>query len=87
MEIIKSRSKILHQLSDKKKLEFYRNNIMHESRVLFESNVEEGYIYGFTENYIRVKTPYRQEYINNIINVKLHDLDEENIIFNLKLET
>jgi len=80
-EIIKSRSKSLHELSTKKKLEFYRNNIMQKCRVLFESNVDDGYIYGFTENYIRVKTPYRQDLINNIITVKLLDLDEKNIIF------
>ncbi|MCD4678868.1 MAG: tRNA (N(6)-L-threonylcarbamoyladenosine(37)-C(2))-methylthiotransferase MtaB, partial [Bacteroidales bacterium] len=82
-EIIKSRSKSLHKLSTEKKLEFYRNNIMQESKVLFESKLEDGYIYGFTENYIRVKTPFKQELINNIISVKLDNLDEENVIFKI----
>lgn len=79
--VIKERSKILHELSSQKKLNFYRKNIGLEAKVLFESFVDKGYVYGFSENYIRVKSPYIKEKINNIITVKLENLDEEKVIF------
>ncbi len=79
--IVKSRSRKLHELSEEKKLNFYRENMNNEAEVLYESKLDDGYIYGFTDNYIRVKTPYKQELINNIISVKLNNLDEEDVIF------
>ena len=48
------RSKMLHILSDKKRRRFYEENLQSDATVLFENDVENGMMHGFTENYIRV---------------------------------
>jgi len=74
-EIIKQRSKMLHQLSEQKKSIFYEQSKGKTFNVLFESNPNRGYLFGFTENYIRVKAPVRKELINSIVPVKLVTMD------------
>ena len=74
-EIIKLRSKMLHQLSAQKKMSFYDQNKGKTFNVLFESDPNKGYLFGFTENYIRVKAPVRKELINSIVPVKLITMD------------
>jgi threonylcarbamoyladenosine tRNA methylthiotransferase MtaB len=74
---IKRRSRILHQLSEQKKYEFYLLNRGCEVNVLFESDNKEGFMHGFSENYIKVKTSYRQELVNTIQKVTLEELNEE----------
>ena len=67
----KERSNLLHALSDLKKAEFYHGNIGREESVLFESDNSEGYMHGFTENYIKVKKAFNPEDVNQIIRVRL----------------
>ncbi len=74
-EIIKQRSKMLHQLSAQKKNGFYDQNKGKTFNVLFESDPNRGYLFGFTENYIRVKAPVKKKLINNIVPVKLITMD------------
>ena len=50
------RSKLLRELSNSKKLKFYKKNIKNYHNVLFENENKNGYIYGYTENYVRVKS-------------------------------
>ena len=38
---------------------------------------EDNSIYGFTENYIKVKIPGEMEFKNNIVNVKLKELNSD----------
>ncbi len=77
--IIKERSKVLHKLSDEKHLNFYKQNINQQAKVLFESKNENGKMYGFTENYLKVKTNYNKSLINKIVSVRLDKLDHDNI--------
>ncbi len=65
------RSKMLHILSDKKRRFFYEQNVGKIMTVLFENDVENGYIHGFTENYIRVRAKYDPMLINEIKKVRL----------------
>ncbi len=76
---IKNRSKILHELSHAKHLNFYRQNINKKAKVLFEAKNEKGKMYGFTENYIKVKTDFNPLLINSIENVVLDTLDDDNV--------
>ncbi len=69
----KHRSEVLHQLSEEKKRAFYQQNSGKTARVLFESDNANGYMHGFTENYIKVKTPFNPELINQIVEVTLFD--------------
>ncbi|PKP15946.1 MAG: tRNA (N(6)-L-threonylcarbamoyladenosine(37)-C(2))-methylthiotransferase MtaB, partial [Bacteroidetes bacterium HGW-Bacteroidetes-23] len=52
------RSKMLRGLSVKKRRAFYESQLGTTRIVLFEAENKEGYIHGFTENYVKVKTPW-----------------------------
>ena len=73
----KERSVNLHKLSDVKKKVFYSKNEGRTVDVLFESNHHDGFIYGFSENYIRVKTAFDPRLVNKITTVTLSGLDHE----------
>ena len=74
------RSKMLRILSAKKKRAFYEKNIGTTRTVLFEHDNKEGYIQGFTENYVKVKVDYDPGLRNQSIKVKLNDFAEDGII-------
>jgi len=71
----KERSKILHRLSDEKKLQFIRSNIGRTEKVLFESEHSKGNMYGFTRNYIKVATAFDKSLINKEVEVVLDEGD------------
>lgn len=74
------RSKMLRILSAKKKRAFYEKNIGTTKTVLFEHDNKNGYIQGFTENYVKVKVDYDPGLRNQSIKVKLNDFAEDGII-------
>ncbi len=74
------RSKMLRGLSVKKRRAFYESQLGTTRTVLFESENKEGYIYGFTENYVKVKAPWNPALVNTLHNVKLTEIDEEGIV-------
>jgi threonylcarbamoyladenosine tRNA methylthiotransferase MtaB len=74
------RSKMLHILSEKKRRQFYAEHIGSTYHVLFESENHEGFLHGFTANYIKIKTPYQKELENTIQEVKLSHVDAEGIV-------
>ena len=71
------RSKMLRGLSVKKRRAFYESQIGSNRTVLFESENKEGYIHGFTENYVKVKTPWNPELVNTLHDIKLTKIDED----------
>jgi threonylcarbamoyladenosine tRNA methylthiotransferase MtaB len=71
------RSKMLRGLSVKKRRAFYESQIGSKRTVLFESENKEGYIHGFTENYVKVKTPWNPELVNSLHNIELTKIDED----------
>lgn len=68
------RSKMLHILSEKKRRAFYESEIGKTAEVLLEADQKEGYMHGFTKNYVKVKVKYDPLLINEIITVKLEAL-------------
>ncbi|SNR39275.1 tRNA (N(6)-L-threonylcarbamoyladenosine(37)-C(2))-methylthiotransferase MtaB [Lutibacter flavus] len=74
------RSKMLRGLSVKKRRAFYESQIGNELTVLFESENKEGFIHGFTENYVKVKTPWNPDLINTLHPIKLTKIDEDGIV-------
>ena len=74
------RSKMLHILSDKKRRKFYEENLQREATVLFENDVEEGMMHGFTENYIRVIAKYDPVLVNELRKVKLLHIQEKGLV-------
>jgi threonylcarbamoyladenosine tRNA methylthiotransferase MtaB len=77
LKIRNKRSKMLRGLSVKKRRAFYESQLGNESVVLFESENKEGFIHGFTENYVKVKTPWNPELVNTLHTVKLSKIDED----------
>lgn len=71
------RSKMLRGLSVKKRRAFYESQIGTNRTVLFEGENKEGYIHGFTENYVKIKTPWNPELVNTLHQVNLTKIDEE----------
>ncbi|MES2574111.1 MAG: tRNA (N(6)-L-threonylcarbamoyladenosine(37)-C(2))-methylthiotransferase MtaB [Bacteroidota bacterium] len=71
------RSKMLRGLSVKKRRAFYEGQIGTDRTVLFESENKEGYIHGFTENYVKVKTPWNPELVNTLHEINLTKIDED----------
>lgn len=71
------RSKMLRILSEKKKRDFYEQNIDLTYKVLFEEDVEDGKIHGFTENYIRVAAKFDPLLLHEIRTVTLHEINEK----------
>lgn len=67
----KRRSQELHKLSEQKKAHFYASQEGLLFNVLFESDQEKGMMFGFTENYIKVMTPFDAALINKIVPVRL----------------
>ncbi|MFM1933022.1 MAG: tRNA ((6)-L-threonylcarbamoyladenosine(37)-C(2))-methylthiotransferase, partial [Bacteroidota bacterium] len=65
------RSKQLRILSLKKKRAFYESHVGQTRQVLFEASEEEGKMFGFTDNYIRIETAWNEELINQIHEVEL----------------
>lgn len=74
------RSKMLHILSEKKKRSFYESQLGRVSRVLFEEEIEDGYMQGWTENYVRVMAKYDPLLINEIKTVQLSSIAENGLV-------
>lgn len=74
------RSKMLHILSDKKRRKFYEENIGREATVLFENDVDNGMMHGFTENYIRVTAKYDPILINELKHVRLTSITAAGLV-------
>ncbi len=71
------RSKMLRGLSVKKRRAFYESQLGTNRTVLFESENKEGYIHGFTENYVKVKTPWNPELVNTLHEINLTRIDDD----------
>ncbi len=74
------RSKMLRGLSVKKRRAFYESQLGNELSVLLEGEKKDGFMYGFTENYVKVKTAFNTELINTIQKVKLTTIDEDGLV-------
>ncbi|AZJ36484.1 tRNA (N(6)-L-threonylcarbamoyladenosine(37)-C(2))-methylthiotransferase MtaB [Tenacibaculum singaporense] len=74
------RSKMLRGLSVKKRRAFYESQLGNTLTVLFESENKEGYIHGFTENYVKVKAPWNPELVNTLHTVMLTKIDEDGLV-------
>jgi len=65
------RSKMLHILSDKKRRAFYESQLNRTDEVLFEGDIKNGFMHGFTRNYVKVKAKYDPVLVNELKTVLL----------------
>ncbi len=74
------RAKVLRVLSEKKLHHFYAEHLGDEATVLFEQERAGGMMRGFTENYIRVSTPYKANLVNTLQKVRLREIDKKGCV-------
>ena len=80
MKVRHERSKQLRNLSEKKKRKFYAENINREATVLFENDVDNELMQGFTENYIRVVSKHNPSKINSLATIKMTGLNFDGLM-------
>lgn len=71
------RNKMLSILSEKKRRNFYENQLGKNGVVLFEADSKDGYMHGFTRNYVKVKAKYDPLLVNELKDVKLVGIAED----------
>lgn len=71
------RSRLLIELSEEKRIVFYKRFIGKEAVVLFEKPRPEMPMGGFTENYIRVETECNKALVNKLVRVRLGGFNED----------
>ena len=74
------RSKMLRGLSAKKRRAFYESQLGTIQSVLFEGENKEGYIHGFTRNYVKVKSPWNPALVNSTQEVNLKEIDQDGLV-------
>lgn len=74
------RSKMLHILSDKKRRYFYEQQLGKTFTVLFEEDIEDGQMQGFTENYVRITAKYDPLLINETKQVQLVSINKKMLV-------
>ncbi len=74
------RSKMLRGLSAKKRHAFYESQLQKTKTILFEAENKEGYIQGFTENYVKVRMPWDPALQNQIRSATLAEIDQKGMV-------
>tara|TARA_R110002049_G_scaffold150790_6_gene314054 strand:+ start:509 stop:1837 length:1329 start_codon:yes stop_codon:yes gene_type:complete len=74
------RSKMLRGLSVKKRRAFYESQLGTARTVLFEGENKEGYIHGFTENYVKVKAAWNPALVNTVHKIELTEIAEDGLV-------
>lgn len=70
------RSKMLHILSEKKRRAFYESQLGAIGEVLFEADEKDGYMHGFSKNYVKVRTLYDPLLVNEVVPVKFMEVTD-----------
>jgi threonylcarbamoyladenosine tRNA methylthiotransferase MtaB len=81
------RSRMLHSLSEKKRRAFYDKYIGSNAIVLFEKEIENGLMHGFTRNYVKVSARYDPLLVNELKAVRLVEIDDQGLVQIEDLET
>ena len=74
------RSKMLRALSAKKRHAFYESQLQKTKTILFEAENKEGYIQGFTENYVKVRMPWDPALQNQTRSATLAEIDQKGMV-------
>jgi len=71
VEVIKERNRRLRLLSEERRYDFYNSMYNKTLRVLFEKKTNNNELKGYSSNYVRVKTTYKKQLVNNFSIVKI----------------
>ncbi|MGB4769944.1 MAG: tRNA (N(6)-L-threonylcarbamoyladenosine(37)-C(2))-methylthiotransferase MtaB, partial [Chitinophagaceae bacterium] len=71
IQVRNERNKILRNMSYMKMQHFTAQHQGQTRKVLFEGSAKDGMMEGYTDNYIRITTPYREEWVNQIVDWRI----------------
>ncbi len=71
------RNKMLTILSEKKRRYFYETQLGKDLEVLFEADQKNGYMHGFTRNYVKVRAKYDPVLVNELKQVHLVNISDD----------
>ena len=71
------RSKQLHILSDKKRRAFYTTQVGKSAYALMEGDIKEGFMHGFSPNYVKVRMPYDPLLVNELVPVRFEQVSDQ----------
>jgi threonylcarbamoyladenosine tRNA methylthiotransferase MtaB len=74
------RVSMLRTLSEKKRQAFYRRHLGTTRTVLFEAEEKSGFMYGFTDNYIKVKAAYDPLLVNELADIALENMNDDGTV-------
>ena len=77
----KNRTHKLRRLSAKKRFEFDTRFIDQVRPVLFEGENKDGFIHGWTDNYLRIAVPYNQALENKIVQTEIGNRSRHGYLF------
>lgn len=80
LNIRKERSKVMHEIARNKQAIFSEKCLSNVYQVLFEGDYNEEFMFGFTDNYIRVRVPLQKDLVNHICSVKLLSLVDYSLV-------
>jgi threonylcarbamoyladenosine tRNA methylthiotransferase MtaB len=80
LEQIRTRANMLRSLSVKKRRFFYDQFTGHTREVLFENDIDNGQLYGFTDNYIRVAVAQEGSLVNEVRKVQMNGVGADGIM-------
>jgi threonylcarbamoyladenosine tRNA methylthiotransferase MtaB len=83
MNIRKERSKMLRILSEKKRRAFYESQLSKTFDILWESDNHDGFMHGFSENYLKFKKPFFENDINTFQKQHASKIDGDGLIISL----
>lgn len=85
MNIRQQRNKVLQGISHKKKRAFYESQIGTTQEVLWEASNQDGFLFGFTKNYVKVKRPFDQALANTLQTFRLESLDRDGLAIGIEV--
>ena len=74
------RNTMLTTLSHKKKRAFYETQLGNEFKIIWEIGNHDGWMHGFTENYVKTKAPFVDGSVNTISVLTLSEIDEDGVV-------
>jgi len=80
MHVRRQRNEMLRILSDKKKRAFYEQHLNTTRQVLFEESKKDGFMTGFTDNYIKVEAPMDTSLLHQSHQVWLKDINASGVV-------
>ncbi len=80
MEVRKKRSEAMHNLAGKKQKIFHQSHLNTVREVLFEAYNDNGKMFGFTDNYIKIEIPYNENLVNKTVSVRLLELTNNDTV-------